>query len=96
MRKIHFHTLCHWKATTEYAKTKDLIQIMKILGYKNIQNTLPYTQFITFKNDEFDSATAKTVEDAQKQVEAGFEYVCDFNEVKVFRKCKQTLFKRGL
>ena len=88
LKKIHFHTLRHWKATTEYAKTKDILHVMKILGHKNIQNTLLYTQLITFKNDEFHSATAKTVEDAQKLVEAGFEYVCDFGEVKLFRKRK--------
>jgi integrase len=86
--KIHFHTLRHWKATNEYAKTKDILHVMKILGHKNIQNTLLYTQLITFKNDEFHSATAKTVEDAQKLVEAGFEYVCDFDDVKLFRKRK--------
>ncbi len=86
--KIHFHTLRHWKATTEYAKTKDILHVMKILGHKNIQNTLLYTQLITFKNDDFHSATAKTVEDAQKLVEAGFEYVCDFGEVKLFRRRK--------
>jgi integrase len=88
IKKIHFHTLRHWKATTEYAKTKDILHVMKILGHKNIQNTLLYTQLITFKNDEFHSATAKTVEDAQKLVEAGFEYVCDFGDVKLFRKRK--------
>ncbi len=88
LKKIHFHTFRHWKATTEYAKTKDILHVMKLLGHKNIQNTLLYTQLITFKNDEFHSATAKTVEDAQKLVEAGFEYVCDFGEVKLFRKRK--------
>ena len=88
IRKIHFHTLRHWKATTEYAKTKDILHVMKILGHKNIQNTLLYTQLITFKNDEFHSATAKNVEDAQKLVEAGFEYVCDFGELKLFRRRK--------
>ena len=86
--KIHFHTFRHWKATTEYAKTKDILHVMKLLGHKNIQNTLIYTQLITFKNDEFHSATAKTVEDAQKLVEAGFEYVCDFGDLKLFRKRK--------
>jgi integrase len=86
--KIHFHTLRHWKATTEYAKTKNILHVMQILGHKNIQNTLLYTQLLTFKNDEFHSATAKTVEDAQKLVEAGFEYVCDFGDVKLFRKRK--------
>jgi hypothetical protein len=49
---------------------------------------LLYTQLTTFKNDDFHSATAKTVEDAQKLVEAGFEYVCDFGEVKLFRRRK--------
>ena len=88
IRKIHFHTFRHWKATTEYAKTKDILHVMKLLGHKNIQNTLIYTQLITFKNDEYHSAIAKTVEDAQKLVEAGFEYVCDFGETKLFRKRK--------
>ena len=88
IRKIPFHILRHWKATTEYAKTKDILHVMKILGHKNIQNTLLYTQLITFQNDEFHSATAKNIEDAQKLIEAGFEYVCDFGELKLFRRRK--------
>lgn len=54
---------------------------MKILGHKNIQNTLLYTQLIDFETDDYHSATAKTVQEAQKLVEAGFEYVCDFEDV---------------
>ena len=72
----------------EYSKTKDILHVMKMLGHRNIQNTLLYTQLISFQNDEFHSATAKTVQDAQKLVEAGFEYVCVFDEVKLFRKQK--------
>lgn len=88
IHKIHFHTLRHWKATMEYAKTKDILYVMKILGHRNIQNTLLYTQLISFESDEFHSATAKTVEDAQKLIEAGFEFVCEFDNVKIFRKRK--------
>jgi integrase len=88
IRKISFHTLRHWKDTMEYAKTKDILHVMKILGHKNIQNTLLYTQLISFESDEFHSATAKTVQDAQKLIEVGFEYVCEFNEVKIFRRRK--------
>jgi hypothetical protein len=29
---------------------------------------------------------AKTVEEAQQLIEAGFEYVCDIDNVKLFRK----------
>ena len=61
---------------------------MKLLGHRNIQNTLLYTQLINFEGDEFHSATAKNVEEAQKLVEVGFEYVCEFNDTKLFRKRK--------
>jgi len=88
IRRITFHTLRHWKATMEYAKTKDILHVMKMLGHKNIQNTLLYTQLISFENDDFHSATAKTVQEIQKLVEAGFEYVCESDEVKIFRKRK--------
>jgi len=61
---------------------------MRMLGHKNIQNTLLYTQLIDFETEEYHSATAKTVEEAQKLVEAGFEYVCSFEDAKLFRKRK--------
>src|SRR4030067_2598350 len=88
IRQIHFHTFRHWKATMEYHKTRDILYVMKMLGHRNIQNTLLYTQLINFENDEYHSATAKTVQDAQKLIEAGFEYVCEFNDVKIFKKRK--------
>ena len=72
----------------EYAKTKDILHVMKMLGHRNIQNTLLYTQLISFESDQFHSATAKTVLDAQKLIEAGFEDVCEFNETKIFKKRK--------
>lgn len=89
IHKIHFHTIRHWKATMEYHKTKNILHVMKLLGHKNIQNTLLYTQLINFdEDDNFHSATAKTIQEAQKLVEAGFEYVCAFDDVKLFRKRK--------
>ena len=30
----------HWKATMEYAKTKDILYLMKMLGHKDIKTTL--------------------------------------------------------
>jgi len=86
--KITFHTLRHWRATMEYARTKDILHVMKMLGHRSIQNTLLYTQLVNFESDEFHSATAKNAAEGQKLVEAGFEYVCDFEDIKVFRKRK--------
>ena len=44
--QIHFHTLRHWKATTEYHKTKDILHVMRLLGNKSINNTLIYTHLV--------------------------------------------------
>jgi hypothetical protein len=43
---------------------------------------------VQFKKEEYCSATATTIEDAQKLVEAGFEYVTEIDGVTLFRKRK--------
>jgi len=88
--RITFHTLRHWKATTEYNKTKDILYVMKLLGHKNIKKTLIYTQLIDqpLDEEEYISKVAKTINDARLLVEAGFEYICDIEDVKLFRKRK--------
>jgi len=88
LKKISFHTFRHWKATMEYHKTKNILHVMNLLGHKDVRTTLIYTQLIEFEGDEYHSATAKTVEEAKNLVEAGFEYVCTYNDVMLFRKRK--------
>ena len=65
---------------------------MKFLGHKSIKNTLLYIDLETacFPNacDEYLSKVAKTEKEACSLIEAGFEYVCDFGEAKIFRKRK--------
>ena len=48
-----------------------------------------YTQLIQFKDDEYDVATATTLEEAKKIVAAGFEYVTEMKGIKLFRKPKR-------
>jgi len=86
--RITFHTFRHWKATMEYHKTKDILHVMQLLGHRNIKNTLVYTQLVSFENDDYHSATASTVEEGRKLIEAGFEYVCTYNDVMLYRKRK--------
>jgi integrase len=72
--RITFHTLRHWKATTEYHRTKDILYVMELLGHKNIKNTLIYTQLIKPHTDEeYVSKVAKTINEARVLVETGFE-----------------------
>ncbi len=86
--KISFHTLRHWKATMEYHRTKDILHVQKLLGHRSIQSTMIYTHLLNFEGDEFICRTAKTVEDAKRLIEAGFDYVTDMDDCKVFRKRK--------
>jgi integrase len=86
INKITFHTLRHWKATMEYYKTRDILHVMKLLGHKDIKNTLLYTQLVNFESSEYHAATARTLEEVVKLVEAGFEFHCEVDGVKVFRK----------
>ena len=72
----------------EYHKTKDVLYVKKLLGHRNVQSTLFYTQLVNFESDECHSATAKTLEEAKQLIESGFEYVTDMEGIKLFRKRK--------
>jgi hypothetical protein len=75
----------------EYHKTKDILHVMQILGHKNIKNTLLYVQLAEelFRDrQEYTSKVAKTEKDACELIEAGFDYVCDFDGAKIFKKNK--------
>ena len=74
----------------EYHKTKDILHVMRALGHKNIKNTLLYTQLIRAdeKEDDFVCKLAKTPQEIQSLIEAGFEYICNLDDLKFFRKRK--------
>ena len=91
--QITMYTLRHWKATMLYHQTKDILYIMKFLGHKNIRNTLIYvtiesTIFGLEDSDEFTVKVAETLKDACNLLGAGFEYVTDMDDKKLFRKRK--------
>ena len=86
--QITFHTFRHWKATMEYHKTRDILHVKEVLGHKSLNNTMLYTQLISFKDDDFTANVAHSEEEACKLIEAGFEFVCDFGGNKLFRKRK--------
>jgi hypothetical protein len=64
---------------------------MQTLGHKNIKNTLVYVRLAEelFKDQqEYISKVAKTEPDVCALIDAGFDYVCDYEGHKVFRKRK--------
>ncbi len=91
LMKIHFHTFRYWKGTMLYHETKDMYYVMQRLGHKNIKNTLLYVQLeeALFQGEnEYISKVAKTAQEICALIEAGFEYVTDFQDSKIFKKRK--------
>ena len=88
LNKITLYSFRHYYATMLYHKTKDILHVMRQLGHRNIKNTLIYTHLIDFQEDEYHVRTAKTIEEACKLVEAGFEYVTEMEGTKLFRRRK--------
>jgi len=88
LKTIRLYDFRHFRASMTYHKTKDLLYVKQLLGHKDLRTTLRYIQLIEFPNEEFHSATAQTVEEARKLIEEGFEYVTEFEGVKLFRKRK--------
>jgi integrase len=90
--KITFTTFRHWKATMEYHKTKDILWVMRLLGHKSLRTTLIYIDLeaALFKesNDDFTVKVATTLDEACKLLEVGFEYVCEMENKKLFKKRK--------
>ena len=87
-RTIRLYDLRHFRATMTYHRTRDILYTQRMLGHRNLKSTLRYVQLINFKDDNFTSAVANTLKEARQLVEAGFEYVCEIDGARVFKKRK--------
>ena len=85
---ISFKTFRHFGATMTYHHTKNILLVQKLLGHKSIQNTLKYTHLVNFEDDQFDVATATTVEEAKELASTGFQHFTTMNGIQIFRKPK--------
>jgi integrase len=88
LKKIHFHTFRHLKATGEYHKTHDLKHVQYILGHKYSSSTDRYTHYTPFEEDEYITKVAKTPEEACKLAEVGFTKFDEFDEIRLYKKRK--------
>jgi len=87
-KNIRLYDFRHYFATMTYHKTKDILYVKQKMGHKKIETTLLYTQLIDFNDEEFTVRAAKSVDEASKLIESGFEYVTEMDGVKLFRKRK--------
>jgi len=75
IQQIHFHTFRHWKATTEFHKTNNVILVMKLLGHKCLNNTQRYIQLLPDLSDDLVCEVAHSTQEIGKLVENGYTYV---------------------
>lgn len=78
----------HWKATTEYHKTKDILHVKEMLGHRRISSTLIYTHLIHFENTDYHVKTAKTLKEACELAKCGFSYFTTMEGIQIFTKPK--------
>ena len=56
---------------------------------RKIENTLKYTQLVKFEeSDAYFCKVAKTEDEIKILIESGFQYMCENEELKFFRKPK--------
>lgn len=92
INKIHFQTFRHLRGTLDVHNHVPLFEVKTRLGHKCISNTEKYVhwnqQLYHERNDRYNFAAASTIEQVQPLIENGFEYVCDLEGMKLFRKPK--------
>jgi integrase len=94
LQNITFITFRHWFGTMQYHKTKDILLVQRLLGHKNIQNTLIYidleAKLFHDSNEGYTTRIALDAGEACSLIEVGFEYVTgEYNDGgKIFRKRK--------
>ena len=86
--RITFHTFRHFYGTMEYHRTKDPLYVQERLGHRSILSTMVYTHLVKFESDDYHVRVAKTLEEDKELLEAGFEYVTEREDLKLYRKRK--------
>jgi len=87
--KITMVTFRHFGATWLHHQTRDILLVKKLLGHKKIENTMKYTQLVSFSDSEYEVTTAQTLEEAKQVLSAGFDYVAEKDGIMLFRKPKR-------
>jgi integrase len=90
IRQITFHTLRHFKGTTEYHKTKDILHVKYILGHKDIKSTMVYINLeqaiFQTETDEWITKVAHNETEELQLIEANFQLVRAINETTAIYK----------
>ena len=86
--KVRLYDLRHFYGSMLYHKTKDLLFVKEKLGHRSLSSTMRYMHLIDWDYDEFIVKIASSIEEYKSLLEQGFEYISDYESMKVLRKRK--------
>jgi len=87
---ISFKSYRHWGGSMLAHYTNgNVLTIKKMLRHKNIQNTMKYIHTLTFKDEDFEIATATTEEEIKQLGSNGFQKYDEMNGMHFYRKPKK-------
>lgn len=67
----------------------NVLKVKEKLGLKSILSTMKYIRLIHFENNEFEVATATTVDEAKQIISAGYDYITEKQGIMLFRRPKR-------
>lgn len=87
---ISFISYRHWGGTQlAWVTNGNVLVVKEKLGHKKIENTMKYTQLVSFSDTEYEVTTAQSLEEAKQVLSAGFDYVAEKDGIMLFRKPKR-------
>jgi hypothetical protein len=89
---IELRTFRHWGGTMIAQMTNgNVLVVMKLLRHKRVENSMKYINLfmLSFKNTEFEVASATTVDEAKQALAAGFTYICAKSGIMLFTRPKR-------
>ena len=89
-KRNFFRSFRHWSGTmVAYHANGNMLVVKKALRHKQIASSMKYVSDINFEEDDFETATATTVDEAKKLAEAGFQKFDEFNSIHIYRRPKR-------
>jgi integrase len=87
LRAITFKSFRHWGGTMLAHYTNgNVMTVKKALRHRSVLSTMKYIGLLQFKDEDYEVATATTVDEIKQLAQAGFQKFDELNGIHVFRK----------
>jgi integrase len=88
LKQIHLHTFRYNFAHTLIKKGKHEKEVQQKLGHKSLSSTDRYTNTVVFNENDYETARAATIEEAEKLTQKGWTKYDEMNGVHLYKRLK--------